>query len=268
MLRLGWFSTGRGPGSLGLLKVVQESILAGVFDARIEFVCSNREEGEAKGSDNFFGQVLDYGLPLVTLSSRALRRIHEGDHRTFRALYHRELMSRIQDYKVDVCVLAGYMLIASEEICNEYTLLNLHPALPGGPAGTWQEVIWRLIETRATETGAMIHLATKEVDRGPVVTYFTLPLRSKQFDSLWEQVEGRTIDEIINHPGEKLPLFKAIREEGIKREQLLLAQTIKILAMGKVTISGRKVLSGEGNPIAGYCLNEPIESALSRYPVS
>jgi phosphoribosylglycinamide formyltransferase-1 len=46
-------------------------------------------------------------------------------------------------------------------------MINLHPAAPGGPTGTWQEVIWQLIEGRAVETGVMMHLVTPELDRGP-----------------------------------------------------------------------------------------------------
>ena len=69
-LDIGWFSTGRGEGSLGLLKLVQERILRGEIDARIRFVFSNREPGEAEGSDRYFQQVRDYGLSLVNFSSQ------------------------------------------------------------------------------------------------------------------------------------------------------------------------------------------------------
>ncbi|GAH59253.1 unnamed protein product, partial [marine sediment metagenome] len=41
-----------------------------------------------------------------------------------------------------------------------YNMVNLHPAAPGGPTGTWQEVIWQLIENKAEETGVMMHLVT------------------------------------------------------------------------------------------------------------
>jgi len=54
MLNIGWFSTGRGPGSQGLLRFVQDRLAKGLLDARIQFVFSNREPGEAEGSDQFF----------------------------------------------------------------------------------------------------------------------------------------------------------------------------------------------------------------------
>ena len=64
--------------------------------------------------------------------------------------------------------MAGYMLISSPAFCRRYAILNLHPALPGDPTGTWQQVIWQLLEDDAAETGAMMHLATAQLDRGPV----------------------------------------------------------------------------------------------------
>lgn len=72
MLRIGWFSTGRGEGSQGLLRFVGERL--GDIDARIEFVFSNRAPGEAEGSDAFFRLADELGLPLVTHSSARFRR--------------------------------------------------------------------------------------------------------------------------------------------------------------------------------------------------
>ena len=63
MLRIGWFSTGRGEGSRGLLRFVHERLED--VDARIEFVFSNRGWGEAEGSDEFFRLTEEFGLTLV-----------------------------------------------------------------------------------------------------------------------------------------------------------------------------------------------------------
>ncbi len=58
-------------------------------------------------------------------------------------------MALLEPFALDVLVLAGYMLIVSPAMCARYAMLNLHPALPGGPTGTWQEVIWALLERQA-----------------------------------------------------------------------------------------------------------------------
>ena len=267
MVSLGWFSTGRGEGSLGLLQKVQGAIERGELSARIQFVFSNREQGEAQGSDRFFQQVHDYGIPLVTFSSQRFRRERGGGpFSRHRLEFDREVMERLEDYEPDLCVLAGYGLITDVEMCNRYTMLNLHPALPGGPVGTWQQVIWKVIEEKAQEAGAYIHVATEDLDMGPVLTYCSFPLRGPTrggaFDVLWRQIEGLSVDDLKSREGEDLPLFKLIRQEGIKRERPLLLETLKAFAKGDIRLKGRRPVDGRGRPIGGLCLNEAIERAL------
>ena len=263
MLTIGWFSTGRGEGSLGLLRFVQERISRGEIDARIEFVFSNREPGEAEGSDRFFDQVRNYGLPLVNYSSRKSRKAIGGAFADHRLDYDGEVMARISEFSVDVCVLAGYMLIVGAEMCNRYTMLNLHPALPGGPLGTWQEVIWTLIESRAERTGAMVHLVTEDLDRGPVVAHCTLPTVGGPFDPCWREIAGKSLLDLKATHGEELRLFRLIRQEGYRREPYLLAETLDALARGVVKVSGRRILGADGVPVDGLCLDEEIDEALA-----
>ena len=263
MLSIGWFSTGRGPGSLGLLNHVQQRISTGALDARIQFVFSNREPGEAEGSDGFLRQVRDYGLPLVYHSSRRARRTFGGPISGHRLEYDRAVMSELDGFNPDVCVLAGYMLIMGSEMCRRYTMLNLHPALPTGPVGTWQEVIWALIESRSEATGAMVHLVTEEVDRGPVVSYFSLPITGGRFEARWREVEGESIAALKESSGENLPLFRLVREEEYRREPHLLAATLDAVAGGRIRIREGRVLDASGKPVDGLCLNEEIERALA-----
>ena len=263
MLSIGWFSTGRGEGSLGLLKFVQERILRGEMDARIQFVFSNREPGEGEGSDRFFQQARTYDLPVVNFSSQKFRRTLGKNFATHRAEYDREVMARLRDFNPDVCVLAGYMLIVGSEMCRHYTMLNLHPALPTGPTGTWQEVVWSLIESRAEATGAMVHLVTKEVDRGPVVTYFTLPLAGGTFQTAWEEVKGTPLDQLKAAHGEDFTLFRLIRQEEYRREPYLLAATLDALARGAVGVSERRIVGPDGEPVEGLCLDGEIARSLA-----
>lgn len=262
MLELGWFSTGRGPGSRGLLTFVQERIARGEIDARIQFVFSNREPCEAEGSDTFFELVKSYGIPLVTYSSRRFRRSIGGDFAGHREEFDREAITRLSEFNPDLCVLAGYMLYTGAELCNRYSMINLHPALPDGPIGTWQEVIWELIDSQAEKTGAMIHLATEDWDRGPVISHFSFSLRGKAFDPLWKEVEGKSIEGLKDSKGEELPLFKAIRAEGYRREPYLISETIRAVAADTIRIVERQVQDACGNSIEGYDLTQQIEEAL------
>ena len=263
MLSIGWFSTGRGQGSLGLLRFIQERISQGVIDADIQFVFSNREPGEADGSDHFLDQVRSYSIPLTTCSSRKFRRSVGGDFASHRIEYDREVLKRLEGFAPDVCVLAGYMLIVGGEMCRKYTMLNLHPALPTGPVGTWQEVIWSLIESEASETGAMTHLVTEEVDRGPVVSCFTMPITGGAWERHWNEVNGKNAQRLKSDYGEDLPLFQAIRQEEYKREPYLLATTLSALAKGEIRIKNGEALDSKGSRIQGVCLNSEIEEALA-----
>lgn len=251
-----------------MLQFVADAILQSRLDAKIDFVFSNREPGEAEGSDEFFELVRSYGFPLVTLSSARYRREHGGGpmarHRTG---FDREAMRLLQSYDVDVCALAGYMLICSGEMCRRYPLLNLHGALPDGPTGTWQSVIWELIESGATRTGAMIHLATEEVDRGPVLSHCELPIVGGQFDFARESLAGRNVKDVREQDGEENALFQLIRAEGYRREPYLLLETLRAVAQGKVMVRPGEALDAEGRPLAesqpaGYALTDEIEAAM------
>ena len=263
-LTIGWFSTGRGPGSRGLLQFVQEQILQGQLPVRIQFVFCNREPGEAEGSDLFMELVKGYGIPLVTFSSRRFRQRMGGRSADHRLEYDREVMARIGNFRPDLSVLAGYGLIFGQEVIRQYTMLNLHPALPRGPIGTWQNVIWELIESRASETGVNEHIATEELDRGPVVSYCSISLRGDPFDTHWGETVGKTVEELKEEYGEELPLFRIIRQEEYRREPHLLAATLRALASGWVKIQEREVLDAQGNEIGGLDLTQEVEQTLER----
>ena len=267
MLNIGWFSTGRGEGSRGLLNFVQKRLTATGADARINFVFSNRERGEAEGSDEFFNLVDGYDITLVTHSSSAFRKQTGGRFSEHREEFDQQVMDNLASTEADVCVLAGYMLIVSGKMCRQYPLLNLHPALPDGPTGTWQEVVWELIETKATKTGAMVHLATEEVDRGPVVSYVNVPIIGPKFDQHWASLMGRDLEEIKNSEGESYPLFRAIRDEQYLREPYLLFETIRSVSQGEIGVTGGKVVDASGAPLTasmpgGLCLDRQIAQAM------
>jgi phosphoribosylglycinamide formyltransferase-1 len=271
--KIGWFSTGRGQGSMNLLNAMVKAITDGEVNAELAFVVCSREQGEAEGSDRYIKQVQDYGIPLISFSSKKfmpdLRSTGKADPaamRPWRIAYDREVMQRMEGVKTDIIVLAGYMLVVGEEICEVHDMINLHPAAPNGPAGTWQEVIWLLIHKRAQESGNMMHLVTKELDKGPPITYCTFPIRGPEFDPLWQEMEKKLkhkmLAEIVKKEGEQNPLFAKIRQEGARREIPLVVQTVKAFAEGRIKLENKKVIA-EGKPLdKPYCLNIEIEAVI------
>jgi phosphoribosylglycinamide formyltransferase-1 len=158
------------------------------------------------------------------------------------------------------------MLIVGEEMCEKLDMINLHPAAPDGPAGTWQEVIWKLIASKAKESGVMMHLVTKELDKGPPITYCTFPIQGGNFDRLWDELEEKlktdTLQKIMSIEGDSHPLFQEIRREGVKREQPLIVYTIKAFAEKRIRLQDKNILAGDKILTRPYCLNQEINLFL------
>ena len=171
-------------------------------------------------------------------------------------------MNRLKDFHPDVHVLAGYMLIVGAEMCQRYNMINLHPAAPGGPTGTWQEVIWQLIDNKAQETGVMMHLVTPELDKGPPVTYCTFPIRGGPFDRYWEDIEKLPANSTKRHVVEDT-LFKLIRQHGLAREFPLIISTLKAFSQGKIRVTKEKTMvDAEEKPISGYNMTDEINQKV------
>jgi len=289
LLNIGWFSTGRDEAARQLLQAVQESIATSDIAGKISFVFSNREPGESKESDSFFELVHSYGIPLICFSHRkfklsllrgacperdssvavpslcsGLRLTPQNDKkrrarndtslteagRNWRLEYDREVNRRIEQFAPDLCVLAGYMLIIGEELCRKYNMINLHPAPPGGPVGSWQEVIWQLIEDKAEQAGAMMHLVTPELDRGPVISYCLFSINHEPFDRYWQK-------------GDKDTLFRLIRQHELAREFPLIISTLKALSQGSISIRDGKVVDAQERSIDGYDLSSKINKLIA-----
>jgi phosphoribosylglycinamide formyltransferase 1 len=268
--KIGWFSTGRGAGSKGMLKATQDAIKSGELKAEIEFVYCSRERGETEPTDKYLDMVKEYNIPLVSFSYqryRAMRGMPNPDLSqplpSWRIDYDNEVIKRLKKFHPDLCVLAGFMLVTTPLMCDKYKIINLHPAAPGGPAGTWQQVIWKLIETKAEVQGIKMHVAIPELDMGPTATYCTFSLRGKTFDKLWEALAGKTVEEIKASEGVENSLFKTIREHGAIREVPLIIATLKAFSEGKINITqDRQVVDAAGRIIKGYNLTKEIDDMV------
>ena len=249
MLNISWFSTGRDEAARQLLQAVRDKSHRGDINGKISFVFSNREPGEAKESDLFFELVRSYNIPLVCLSHRKFKTV--GEEKEWRIKYDREVNKKIESFAPDLCVLAGYMLIVSAELCQKYDMINLHPAPPGGPTGSWQKVIWALIQNKAETAGAMMHLVTPELDRGPVVSYCLFSIKGEPFAEYWRK-------------DDKNMLFRLIRQHELAREFPLITLTLKSLSRGEVSIKNRRVINAQGKLISGYNLSGKIDEEVKK----
>ena len=269
-LRLGWFTTARGSGSRALYEAVAAAIADGTLDARFAFVFCNRDPGEDRVTDSFLARVRNDGLPVVTRSSVAFRRAARGERSRagvplpqWRADYDRAVEEALAPYPFDLGVLAGYMLIFEREFVERHPLLNLHPALPSGPTGTWREVIRHLMRTRAEESGVMLHLAIPEVDMGPVVAYCRYSLRTPALEREWHELEAQ-IDHQDDEALEATRLFAAIREAGVIRESPLLVATLREFASGRLATQGARLVDAAGQPARPADLSAEVDALIGQ----
>ena len=263
LLNIGWFSSGRGEGSRGLLSFIQARIMDGLLNANIQFVFSNRKRGEFSGSDTFLDLTDRLGIPLFTLSSDDYRLNYKGSRNSRREDYDKEVLQLLSGQMPDVCVLAGYMLILSQGMCSRFPFINLHPALPDGPIGTWQQVIWDLISKRSEQTGSMTHLATSQVDRGPVISYCTNRIVGTPFDEAWADISGKDLERIKDDAGEDLLLFQLIRQSGYSQEPYLIYETLKAVSEGRISLDNNEILNNSSNSLP-LCLYEEITISMRR----
>jgi phosphoribosylglycinamide formyltransferase-1 len=233
MKRIGWFTTGRGLGSLGLFSTVRSMIESGEIDAKLSFVFMNRE---VKGNPNrakLIAMAEEDGVPVIILPSDGFRNDLKGkDLDAWRVAYGKAMRDRIAEHPMDFGVLAGYMLILDPETCMKHDIINLHPALPGTYQGTWEEIVRRVAESDDETYGSMVHVCTPELDRGATVAY-----------------DEFGVDDLRKSFSSKDELASALRERQRSREVPLLMETVKMLTEGRVALVRGRLMDAHGRPI-------------------
>lgn len=243
----GWWTTGRDQAAVDLFLEVKKALNTGLIKSNFNHVFCSKALGEGQYSDTIMQLAQEAGIPTISLSAmKFMPDMRKQDKERWRVLYHREILRLLAGFSPDFIVLAGYMWVVSPELCNTIATINLHPAEPGGPVGTWQEVVWQLIFEHHKTAGAMMHLVTPELDRGPAITYCSFPIVGQKWQGLWEHFEQERHKigdiELQKKWGESLPLFAEIRKETVKREIPLIIYTIKALSEDKIPI--KDILKG------------------------
>jgi phosphoribosylglycinamide formyltransferase 1 len=243
MKRIGWFTTGRGPGSLGLFTTMRSKIKSGEIDARLAFVFINREVKGNQYRAKLIAMAEEDGVPVIIIPSDTFRPdLKRKDMTAWRDAYGDTLRDRVSEHGMDFGVLAGYMLILDPATCQRYNIINLHPALPDTYQGTWEEIVRKVAEGDDDKYGSMVHVCTPELDRGTVVAY-------DEFDITDLRRTHRSIED----------LAKEIRAREVQREVPLLMETIRLLVKDEVVIKAGMVLDRNGGRmISPYCLGSII----------
>jgi len=198
--------------ALELAERIHTAVQSGnVPQARLSAVVCNHIRGEDPESDDFLDWCDRQGLPAISVSSQKLRRSFPHTWREELGTRFRRLLS---PYRADAHLLVGYMLWVDDVTAATLPLLNLHPALPGGPVGTWQQVIRAIQSQGASEHGATMQLirpGQENRDQGVSITFFRFPVTPDMS-------------------------FDDIRRAGFRREPTLLIETLKALARGELRL--------------------------------
>lgn len=280
-MKIGIFSTFVEEDALTLVRTVQDAVKSGqIPQSEISFVFSNRMPGESRTTDRILTSLQQSHTPTLSVSVRYFKPDLRKKGKEMVEKGEPELLERWRDEygklvhgmlpKTDIDVLLGDMYIWGRSLYENRRGINLHPALPGGPKGMWDDVIWQLIENSVLETGVMMHKVTGELDRGPAVTYCRFSLRDGQFANLWNELPNhknkrKALIDTERALGIKSvhPLFRKIRNEGLMRETPLILATLKSFAEGAIRFEGNQLVDGEGRLLAqGYDLSSQIDFEL------
>lgn len=107
-----------------------------------------------------------------------------------RVAYSDAMCSLLEERGIDLVAMAGFGTVMTGEIFHRFAgrILNTHPALlPAYPG--WHAVEDALADG-ATLTGTTVHIATEEMDAGPVVAQAEVPIEPHDdADSLHERIK-------------------------------------------------------------------------------
>ncbi len=199
--RKGWvniavFASGRGTNFAAIVRAVKRGkILANIS----LLVCDNpkaRVIGKAKRA----------GVEVFLI-----RRQDFASRRNF----EERIIQRLEEAKIDLIVLAGFMRILSPEFVQrfKFKILNIHPALLPSFKGT--EGIKDAFDYGVKVTGVTVHFVDEEMDHGPIV--LQEPVRIKEDDTL-ESLEARIhkIEHKLYPQAIRLFIEKRLKFEGRK----------------------------------------------------
>ena len=165
--------SGRGSN----MRSIIEAIDAQQIDATVSAVISNRPDAA--------------GLDYAKAQSIATAVV---DHKAFsdRESFDKALAERIDDYKPDFVILAGFMRILTSGFVEHYRnkLINIHPSLL--PKFKGLNTHQRAIDAGEKEHGASVHFVTAELDDGPVIMQAKVNILA---DDSAESLAARVLDQ-------------------------------------------------------------------------
>jgi phosphoribosylglycinamide formyltransferase 1 len=196
MKNLGILLSGRGSNFEAIAENVSQGKIA---NARIAIVISNRADAA--------GIATARRLSLQTAVLPSQNRSRE-DH-------DREMAKVLEEHKVDLICLAGYMRLLSPWFVKQFPqrILNIHPSLL--PAFPGLEAQQQAFAYGVRIAGCTVHFVDEELDHGPIVVQKAVPVLD----------------------GDDEPSLSA---RILEQEHIAYSEAIGIVLSGKYQVAGRK----------------------------
>jgi len=199
--RIGVLLSGRGSN----FEALADSVAAGrIPDAEIAIVISNREG--APGIEKARAR----GIPARVIPSKGLER----------EAYDRLVVAVLNEERIDLVCLAGFMRLLSPYFVSEFRnrILNIHPSLL--PAFPGLEAQRQALEHGVKFSGCTVHFVDEHLDAGPIIAQATVPVRD---DDTVESLSARILQE----------------------EHRIYSEAVRIVLEGRYRIEGRRVIREE-----------------------
>ena len=195
--RIGILISGRGSNMEALLRAAEE----GRIPAVVAVVISN--EPDAPG----LRKAQERGVETLLLDHRKARDKEEQDRR---------IVAALEERRVDLVCLAGYMKILTPGLLKAYPgrILNIHPSLL--PAFPGLDAQRKALEHGVRYSGATVHLVDAGVDTGPIVLQAVVPVEP-----------------------EDTPVTLADRI--LEQEHRIYPEAVRLLFEGRLNVEGRRV---------------------------
>ena len=196
--RIGVLLSGRGSNFEALADSISS---ARIPNAEIAIVVSNREG--APGLDRAESR----GIPIRAIPSKGLER----------EAYDRQVVAVLNEHKVDLVCLAGYMRLLSPYFVAAFPnrILNIHPSLlPSFPGLESQR---QALEYGVKFAGCTVHFVDENLDAGPIVLQSVVPVADNDTE---DSLSARILQE----------------------EHKIYSQAVRIVLEGRYKIAGRRVL--------------------------
>jgi phosphoribosylglycinamide formyltransferase-1 len=165
--------SGRGSNMAALI----EGARAENFPAEIALVISNKPDAG--------------GLALAKSSGIATLAIDSKPFGKDRAAFEAVMQSALDEYRIDLICLGGFMRLLTNDFVNRWTgrMLNIHPSLL--PSFRGLDPHGQALRAGVKISGATVHFVTPEMDAGPIVMQGAVTVRD---DDTAESLAARVLE--------------------------------------------------------------------------